>query len=219
MSWEFRRVSDKKFQIAVPKVNGKPDPRVVLRKYIIPDINMPDISITNLPNEVRQFYRGDDDNNLRSSTSSSTTSLSIDSPNTSRRSQKFEFSCDHGGEVAVFAKAANSVEKNFTKEYQTNKYLVLPQSNVRVRSKQSLQISAQSNLIDRSKSARDLDARCMSSIGEQEFRCYPLYCYPNQFMTKHDLVLELRRTSRNVRDLCLGTPDEIGSLKVEVSES
>ena len=100
-----------------------------------------------------------------------------------------------------------------------NKYFVIPKTKTRPRTAEGVQIAAQSALIGRTKSVKDIAQRRQSTIGLQEYRCFPLYCYPNTWMTKDDIVVELPRTTKQFHDLRLGTTDGIGSLKVEVSEA
>ena len=57
----------------------------------------------------------------------------------------------------------------------------------------------------------------MDSIGEEEYRCYPLYVYPNTWMRKKVMARQLTKPSKTFHDLRRGTPDEVGALKIEVS--
>jgi len=92
---------------------------------------------------------------------------------------------------------------------------------VRVRSKAGETIAAETSKIYRTSSVRHVQDqdKPTGSHGEMEFRCFPLYCYPNTWFTKTDLSAELPRRSKTFHDLRKGTPDEIGSLNVEVRES
>lgn len=147
------------------------------------------------------------------------------STDSSKTKQVFIFQCKQADELAVYAKASHSIHRIVSENVAEKKRtfnipaLISPSANnMRIRSETSVQIAAQNARINRSKSVAHLQVSRGESIGESEFRCYPLYCYPNQWITKSDLAVELPRSSKNVKDLRLNSPDEIGSLKVEVSQ-
>lgn len=135
-----------------------------------------------------------------------------------KNSQIFEFRCHQSGELAIYAKAAQCLDRNLSgnnyHSLDVKNYIYMPSKNVRTRTETGIEIAAQIAHIDRTKSI--LRVKRMS-IGMQEFRCFPIYCYPNTWMTKIDLAQEIPRSSKIFHDLRRGTPEEIGHLKLEVS--
>jgi len=137
-----------------------------------------------------------------------------DSDSTKAKSQLFIFRCKLKGEVSVYAKAARNLGRHESGNNMSS--LMFSNSNVRIRTVKGIEIASQSALIGRSKSVRHFKARRDSSLGQAEYRCFPLYCFPNTWMTKSDLVAELPRKSKKFHDLRRNAPDEIGNLKIEV---
>lgn len=123
--------------------------------------------------------------------------------------QKFAFKCKHSGELAIYTKAALTLDRDVI-----TRKLIGAKSNIRTRSKAGEEISAQAALLGRSKSCNNV-MRC-SSFGEQELRAYPLYCYPNTWLTRNELEVELPKRSKTFHDLRNGSTDEIASINLEV---
>ena len=147
---------------------------------------------------------------------------SIDIPDVTdsnaKNSLSFTFRCQ-SGELAVYGKAAESLGRNLhlTRSATVGKhYGIIPKSNVRTRTEEGMEVAAQTAMIERTKSVANIRPKRVSTLGQQEFRCFPLYCYPNTWMTKKDLTVELPRTSTTFHDLRCGTADEIAYLKFEV---
>ena len=197
MPWKFKVVGGNSFHIVVPPTKGKLDYRVELMKYGYMLKKM--------------MTQRDDDKSDNSEHKN-------DIYSSNKSSQVFAFRCQHSGELAVYAKAAQSLDRNISINKSSMKSII-PKSNVRTRTAEGIAMAAQSDKIARSTSVANLKVRRMSAAGEQEFRCFPLYCHPKTWMTKRDLTVTLPRTSKTFHDLRCGSPDEIGNLKVEVSQS
>ena len=198
--WKFLVTgSNNSFKIVVPSVHGKLDQRVVLTKNILSKL----LDRTNTKDDTDDSYYQDN----------------IDPYNNSN-SQVFEFKCLKSGELAFYARAAASLGRNLTNGCSGGYGgSMMPghakMKNVRSRTAAGVEIAEQTARIGRTKSVANVQYLA-DSQGEKEFRCFPLYCYPNTWFTKADLAVELPRSSKNVRDLRRHTPDEIGWLNVEV---
>mmetsp|Transcript_5729 Transcript_5729/g.10317 ORF Transcript_5729/g.10317 Transcript_5729/m.10317 type:complete len:902 (+) Transcript_5729:157-2862(+) len=192
--WKFKLVGGNSFHIVVPPTKGKLDYRVELMKY-------------GYMLKKRMTKRDDD--------TSDNSENKNDIYSSNKSSQVFAFRCQHSGELAVYAKAAQSLDRNLSTNSSPMKSII-PKSNVRTRTAAGIEMAAQSDRIARTGSVANVKLRRMSAFGEQEFRCFPLYCYPKTWMTKRDLTVTLPRTSKTFHDLRRGAPDEIGNLKVEV---
>ena len=210
--WKFQATGSNSFKILVPSVNGKPDNRVVLLKHRF--MKLLDGTFHANNGEGHDFDFSDDESNIDT----------VDSY-TDKSCQVFEFKCQQG-ELAFYARTAETLHRNLTKVLSGGYGgSLLPsrhaKANVRVRTKAGETIAAEISKINRTisvKHVQDQD-KPTGSHGEMEFRCFPLYCYPNTWFTKTDLSAELPRRSKTFHDLRKGTPNEIGSLNVEVRES
>lgn len=198
VQWKFLVTGNNSFKIVVPSVHGKLDQRVVLSKNVLSKL----LDRTNTKDDTDDSYYQDD----------------ID-PYNSSNSQVFEFKCLQLGELAFYARAAASLGRNFTNGSGGYSGSMMPGhakiKNVRTRTAAGVEIAEQTARIGRTKSVAHV-RYLTDSQGEKEFRCFPLYCYPNTWFTKADLAVELPRSSKAFRDLRRGTPDEIGWLNVEV---
>ena len=209
--WKFQAIGSKSFKILVPSVNGKPDNRVVLMKHRFMKLLDGTFSANN--GEGHDFDFSDDETNIDTNDSYTDKSCLI-----------FEFKCQQG-ELAFYARTAETLRRNLTKASGGYGGSILPsrhaKANMRVRTKAGETIAAETSKINRTISVRHVQDqdKPTGSHGEMEFRCFPLYCYPNTWFTKTDLSAELPRRSKTFHDLRKGTPDEIGSLNVEVRES
>lgn len=197
--WKFLVTgSNNSFKIVVPSVHGKLDQRVVLTKNVLSKL----LDRTNTKDDTDDSYYQDN----------------IDPYNNSN-SQVFEFKCLKSGELAFYARAAASLGRNLTNGSGGYGGSMMPghakMKNVRSRTAAGVEIAEQTARIGRTKSVANV-RYLADSQGEKEFRCFPLYCYPNTWFTKADLAVELPRSSKNFRDLRRHTPDEIGWLNVEV---
>ena len=135
----------------------------------------------------------------------------------SKYSQVFTFQCENPKELAVYTRAAQKLGRVFSDNTYDTKSL-MPKSNRRLRNAEGMEIAAQTALLDkRRESVATFPIRRVSTIGEEEFRCYPLHAYPYSWMTKSELVREVLKTSRNFHDLTAGAEDYIGTLRIEVS--
>mmetsp|Transcript_33231 Transcript_33231/g.71817 ORF Transcript_33231/g.71817 Transcript_33231/m.71817 type:complete len:1016 (-) Transcript_33231:462-3509(-) len=205
--WKFQVVGTNSFQIVVPPRNGNVDYRVELKKpsYLL-----------------RKKANAKLHNGIDAATDASETTHGDNGDPRKKKSQQrhvFAFRCKVKGEVAVYAKAAQSLGRNDSRNKNAGGGYynsVFPNSNVRIRTPRGIEIATQIALVGRTSSVRHRQADRQSSLGEQEFRCFPLYCFPNTWMTKRDLVAELPRKSKRFHDLRRNAPDEIGNLKVEV---
>ena len=206
MPWKLQVVGEQSFKIIVPSVNGRLDYRVELNKI--------GYMLKKKMASKSDHDDDDDDTNI----SHHEDELYSDSSSC----QAFEFRCVKYGELSIYAQAAQTLERILYRRSEELKKKILigfnkSGANVRTRTAESIQLSAQSAKLDRRESAKAVKIRRMSSIGDPEYRCFPLYCYPDQWITKKDLAYELGRTSKTFHDFRKGTPDEIGWLDVEVS--
>jgi len=206
--WKFQVVGSHSFHIVVPpNDDGHTDYRVELKKpsYLL-----------------RKKANAKLHNGIDAATNASETTHGDNGDPRKKKSQQrhvFAFRCKVKGEVAVYAKAAQSLGRNDSRNKNAGGGYynsVFPNSNVRIRTPRGIEIATQIALVGRTSSVRHRQAGRQSSLGEQEFRCFPLYCFPNTWMTKRDLVAELPRKSKRFHDLRRNAPDEIGNLKVEV---
>lgn len=204
MPWKFKISGDHTFQIIVPPHKGKRDYRLEMKKYSY-----------NLKKKFNRSEGGSDDDSSEDETVFEDRAYSG-----GRYCQTFEFRCDRAGETAVYYKAAQALGRNLSdnleKKYNLQPWT--PNTNVRTRRLSGVEVAAESAKIDRSESQGKLETtRRLSSIGQQEYRCFPLYAYPNRWMTQKDLSYELPLTSTTFHDLRKGAANEIGWLDFEVS--
>ena len=187
----------------MPYIQGKVDRRVVIDKH-----------------GLSKFLDGNSNHSNMSNMSNDNMNMDDSSAYISKNCQIFEFKCATG-ELAVYARAAETLRRNLTKMSSGYDGGILSTrracANMRIRTADGEHIAAQASNIFRTESMKTVRNNLKSSHGEIEFRCFPLYCYPNTWFTKADLSVELPRTSKKFHDLREDTPNEIGSLSVEVS--
>lgn len=129
--------------------------------------------------------------------------------------QVFQFCCDKD-ELAVYAKASQSLGRVFAdNKWQTTAKAII-ENNVRVRSAGGMEVAAQLRILEKTNSVANIRDRRFSSVDELEFRVFPLHVYPYTWMTKNELAVEITRTSKNFVDLRSNVADEIGCIRVEV---
>eukprot|EP00984_Skeletonema_dohrnii_P006810 scaffold2425_cov76-Skeletonema_dohrnii-CCMP3373.AAC.26 len=125
--------------------------------------------------DVGQYY--DDDSVSEQGTIASRWTASPKRMGSKTNFQVFQFCCKEN-ELAVYAKASQSLGRVFTDNKYLNTAKAIVESNVRVRNAGRMEVAAQLRTLEKTKSVANLRNRRVSSIDELEYRVFPLYAYP-----------------------------------------